>query len=530
MESGFKRTLIFSVVGVLLSIIVALVTYKSFEIDVPERHIAVLTYKSGVDLENDQEIAPPYSKETGYHKGLQQEVLNEGRYYYNPYRWSWKIYPMVEIPEGMMGVRIRLYGDDLPYGHFLATKDTEKGVVADVLRPGRYPINALVKDENGSLKTPRDTVDYVEIVEIHKPITIDAGFQGVVTNLAGPIPDNPNTILVPVGFRGVQEKTLNPGTHYINPYMYRIESIDCRSQRFNLSQDEEMGFPSKDGFWVSLDGIIEFRVHPETAAKTYVTYNEVENDTGAKHDIAEEIVRKIIMPNARSFCRLRGSNSSGRQFISGETRTAFQNEFQHAINETCGAQGIDIIQALITKINPPAPIAEPVREREVYVQRLKQYQQEKLQQDEAALLATETEMIEQKKSLVGADQTVVEVTTKAKQEQGVAIEKANEELAVATEDFEAAKDQAQAVLAESKAKAAIVVFENEALAAGWKKSVEAFNNDGEKYSQYILYQKLAPAYKSIMTNSADSPLMEVFKSFNGTTPPVPQPVPATIKN
>ena len=68
-----------------------------------------------------------------------------------------------------------------------------------------------------------------------------------------------------------------------------------------------MGFPSKDGFWVSLDGIIEFRVNPERAAQVYVEYNDSQN--GDRID--EEIVAKVIMPNARSFCRLEGSKQVG---------------------------------------------------------------------------------------------------------------------------------------------------------------------------------------------------------------------------
>ena len=113
-----RKVLSLSAAGIVLFMIVCLMTYKSFEIDVPERKIAVLTLKVGKDLENDQEVAP--SEE---YKGLQLKVLNEGRYYYNPYNWDWEIYPMVEIPEGYMGVRTRLYGDDLEYGHFLATKE-----------------------------------------------------------------------------------------------------------------------------------------------------------------------------------------------------------------------------------------------------------------------------------------------------------------------------------------------------------------------------------------------------------------------
>ena len=76
-----------------------------------------------------------------------------------------------------------------------------------------------------------------------------------------------------------------------------------------------------------------------------------------------------------------------------------------------------------------------------------------------------------------------------------------------------AKDEAEAILARATAEAAVIGFENEAMAAGWKKSVEALGNDGEAYARYVLYQKLAPGYRSIMTNTADSPLMEVFRSF-----------------
>ena len=81
------------------------------------------------------------------------------------------------------------------------------------------------------------------------------------------------------------------------------------------------------------------------------------------------------------------------------------------------------------------------------------------------------------------------------------------------------KDEAEAILARASAKAAVIGFENEADAAGWKKAVEALGNDGEAYARYVLYQKLAPGYRSIMTNTADSPLMEVFKNLNAKDTP-----------
>lgn len=501
-----------------VALVVALVfagffVYSEFRIDVPAKHFAVLTRKTGIDLDNNQEVAPDSD-----HKGLQIEVLSEGRYFYNPYFWDWAVYPMIEIPRDKMGVRIRLYGEDLNYGDFLAYDEQHKGIVEEVLNPGRYAINAKVVDRHTKQEVGgavRAKSDYVEIIELWEPKIIPAGYKGIVTNLAGPLPEDPNQLLVAAGRRGPQEQTLEPGTYYLNPYMYRINSIDTRSQRFNLSEGKDMTFPSKDGFPISLDGIIEFRVIPESAAKTYVTYNEINNDGDGASAIAEEIIDKVIMPNARAFCRLRGSNSSAREFIGGETRTAFQTEFQNAITETCKTQGIEIVQALITKIKPPEAIAEPLRNREVAAQELKQYTQQVLQQQQEAKLASEKMLIEQKKEMINAERAVVEAVTLAQEQQQVALEAANRDQDVATEKLAAARDEASAILARASAKAAVIGFENEATAAGWKKAVEALGNDGEAYARYVLYQKLAPGYRSIMTNTADSPLMEVFRSFVG---------------
>jgi len=505
------RRIGFIVAGISIPILMVTgyVTYSMFRIDVPAKHIAVLMTRTGKDIENDDEIAPDAK-----HKGVQPQILTEGRYFYNIYHWDWNIYPMVEIPEEKMGVRVRLSGDSLPYGDFVAVEENQKGIVKDVLRPGRYPLNAIVKN-NGAIVNPRKEDNFVEIVELHDPTSIPAGFKGLVTNLAGPIPEDPNALLVKSGFRGAQQETLEPGTYYMNPYMYRIIPIDCRSQRFNLAENDDMGFPSKDGFWVSLDGIIEFRIKPEKASEIYVLYNESVN---GNINIEKDVIRKIILPNARSFCRLRGSNNSGRDFIGGETRAKFQADFQVAMKEACESHGIEIVQALITRINPPQAIAGPVRDREVAHQQLKQYQEQVLQQQQEALLATEKALIDQKRALVSADQKVVQKVTKASETQQVAITKAEQELEVAKRDLDASKDKAVATLSRKKAEAGIAEFENQSEAAGWERSVKAMGS-GEEYARFILYQKLAPGFQSIMTNTANSPLMDVFKNFQKPIPP-----------
>ncbi|MSR58184.1 MAG: band 7 protein [Planctomycetaceae bacterium] len=482
--------------------------YSQFVINVPAKNIAILIHKRGIDLANSDEIAP--DKE---HKGVQKEVLDVGRYFfkYDPYNWEWKVVPQVEIPDGKLGIKIRMYGDDLPYGEFLAFNENQKGIVPGVILPGRYAINPFLYD-----------------VEQHEPQIVPAGFKGVVTNLAGKIPSaledyadetDPmhQKLLVKKGFRGVEQATLDPGTYTFNPYEIRVDLVDCRNQRFNLSETRDLGFPSKDGFWVSLDSIVEFRVNPVLAAKVYVLYKEHEDDEG----INPEIVRKIILPAARSFCRLQGSNNSGRDFIQGTTRTQFQENYQAQMRRDCEDLGIDIIQALITKINPPEQIAKPVRNREIAKQQEEQYRQQILQQKSEEKLAIEKEMVKQKPAVIQAEQAVIQVTTVAMREQEVAKTKAQQELAVAQLKLEATKDEAAAITARGKGAAEVVAFKNQAEAAGWKRSVEAFDGDGGQLAQYVMFQKMSAAYRSIMVNTADSPIMKIFESFN--RPPRPSP-------
>jgi regulator of protease activity HflC (stomatin/prohibitin superfamily) len=479
-------------------------------IEVPSGMIAVLTKKTGQEIPNAVEVVSV--ADFGKFKGIQEKVLTEGRYFYNPWSWDWDIVPQIEIPENRLGVRIRLYGDDLGYGNLIATEPTQKGIAADVLRPGRSPLNAIVYEAGTEPEIDRD--NYVELIELHEPVVIPAGFKGVVALLSAPMAANPNELIVESGKRGVQLEALDSGVYYVNPYVQRVSLIDCRSQRFNLDNGGEMGFPSRDGFWVKLDGRIEFRVDPERAAEVFVTYNDAENDNGLDARVEEEIIQKVILPNARSFCRLRGSDHSGRDFILGEKRVLFQEDFQKTLEATCEAQGIEIVQALITRISPPQQIAEPVRQRQIAVQQGEQYVKEIEQQLSEQQLRVEKELVKRKEALVESEQEVVTLTTEAQRQQEVAVISANQRKAVAQTELAAAEDQAQAVMALGQANADVVGFENEAEAAGWARAVEAYGGSGDEYARWVILKKMAPSFRKMMINTSDSPLMNIFSEFN----------------
>lgn len=495
-----------------LSGLVGLVVYTFFfcRIEVPSGKIAVLMKKTGDEISNDMEIVPEAM--SGQFKGIEEKVLTEGRYFYNPWKWDWDVVDQVDIPENRLGVRIRLYGDDLGYGNLIAEEQSQKGIFAEVLRPGRYPLNAITY-EVGTTPSPNRN-NFIELVELHEPVVIPAGFIGVVTLLSAPPADDPNQLIVEPGKRGTQKETLDPGVYYINPYVQRVNLVDCRSQRFNLSTGGEMGFPSRDGFWVKLDGRIEFRVDPKRAAEVFVTYNDGFNDRGNDAVVEEEIIQKIILPNARSFCRLRGSDNSGRDFILGEKRLQFQEDFQQTLEATCQRQGIEIIQALITRISPPQQIALPVRQRQIAVQEAEQYVKQIEQQLSEQQLRVEQELVKQKQVLVGVEQEVVKLTVEAQRQQEVAVIGAEQRKKVAEVELAAAKDQAEAITAKGKAAAEVVNFQNAAEAAGWQKSVEAYGDSGDEFARWVMLKKLAPSYRQLMVNTADSPLMDIFSDFN----------------
>ena len=121
--------------------------------------MVVLTAKTGLDLTNDDEVAPGPD-----YKGVQIEALSEGRYFRDPYEWKSgdrASEPKFLPAEAGHSQEIRLYGENLPYGEFLATSDRQKGILPGVLNPGLYQINP-----------------YIEQIELHDPVTIPAGFRG----------------------------------------------------------------------------------------------------------------------------------------------------------------------------------------------------------------------------------------------------------------------------------------------------------------------------------------------------------------
>ncbi len=437
---------------------------------------AVLLRKTGKQLPPGEVLAI----ENGF-KGIQLDVLPEGRYFRNPYSWLWSIHPVTDIPAGKMGVKVRLYGKDLPDGEIIAREGT-KGIVPEVLAPGKYRINPYASD-----------------VIILDAVQIRPGYVGVVTSLVGKgvldssVPESGrNTYLVEKGMKGVLPEVLDPGTYYLNPYMFNIVEVNLQSQRFEVGGDDAIFFLSQDGFPIKIEGTLEFNIRLEKAAMLTHQVGDL-----------EDIINKIILPRMRGFSRIEGSKKKAVDFIVGETRQQFQNSLQDHLRKTCDPWGMSVNSVLIRNIIPPEEIAKVIRERELAVQEARKFEQQTEQAKSSAELVKQEMLAEQNSRKVKAGTERLKADIAAKQDQSVRLMVAQRELEVAKIDSQTTQAKIAAQLFSAEAERDVIGKMNEAESAVLLSKVKAFGS-GEAYARYMLYQQIAPNLKSILTTDGNS--------------------------
>ncbi len=419
---------------------------------------------------------------TGY-KGIRYETKGEGRYFPNPYSVKAVKMRATSIGQDEIGVLIRKFGKPLPFPKTVATEPDERGPEAEILKQGRHYVNLLAYD-----------------VQRFDVIQIPEGHVGVVTLLSGDDPVVKNTYTVREGEKGVQEATLPPGREDYNPYLKQIEIVDVRSHKYDMLGGDAIHFPSSDSFTIAIEGTIEWALRPNSVARVTVEYGD-----------EEDILTKIILPNARSISRIQGSKLSAREFISGKTRTAFQDHLLYELRRECWTQGVDIKSALVRDIQTPAEIATLISQREQADQEMERSTNQMLEAKSEVLLVEQQELQEQNRAIGDARRDVVTMVKEAEQRKVVAVTGANREFAVAKLELEAAEKLAVAIRARGQAEANVVLFNYKAKAEPLKRAVNAFG-DGNTYAQQFFLRKIAPSIQSILSNT-DGPFAEIFKQF-----------------
>ena len=493
-------------------------------------HVLVLMKKNGSrSLPGDQVVIPrmpdrtknPESYAQWQSKyadvnGIIEEVYLPGTYFrFSPFDYERELIPItgvnngVDVPGDKIAIVVKKFGQPLPPGQIFADLSMDqRGPLQVVLQPGKH--------------TEYANPHAYEIKWID-PVVIDPGHRGVVTLLASSESPQPNRYLVDEGQRGVQRQTEPEGFLYVNPFAKRVTPVSIRSHRFEMGGTESIRFPSSDSFDIKLEGFVEWSIVPDRLPQVYVQYGE-------GNELIPYVEEKVILPYARSFCRLVGSQYSARDFISGDTKLKFQQEFASKLREACEKQGIEILQALVRDIEPPDAIKNPINEREVAKQQINSLDQQILVAKSQAELATQEQVAMQNQAIGEANKQVVTVVKKAERERDVTLTEARQRLAVAKLRLDAAQKEADAQLAKGKAEADVVLLNKQAEAEPLRQQVEAFG-DGTAYARYFFYQKVAPSMKSILSNT-DGVFADLFKQY--APPPVPpgeqpKPVKSTVQ-
>ena len=499
--------------SVLVSVILAaVVIYGAYfwlirRVVVHQGQVLVLLKKDGSrSLPADQVIIPrppnpadkaaydAWEKKYGDCNGILEQVYPEGTYFgFSPWDYEREVKPIgnATIPSDKVGLVVRKFGDPLPPGQIIADPDkAQRGPLPIILQPGT---------RNNDYANP-----YAYEIKLVSPVQVEPGHRGVVSIMAARPSANPDEYLVADGEQGVQKATEPEGLRYVNLFEKRIKPVSIQSQRFEMKGDDIIMFPSADSFDIRLEGFVEWSIVPRELPLRYVQY-------GMGGDLIPYMEQTVILPYARSFCRLIGSKYTARDFISGDTKLKFQAEFETKLRDECRKQGIEVLQALVRDIVPPDAIKDPINEREIAKQQIKTLDQQIIVAKSQADLATQTEMASQNQAIGDANKQVVTIVKQAEQNRDVALTKAQQELAVAKLQLQAAQQQADALVARGKADAQVILLQKQAEAEPLRQQVAAFG-DGNAFAQYFFYQKLAPSVKSILTNT-DGPFADIFKQF-----------------
>lgn len=315
--------------------------------------VAIVTSKVGGKLDEGKFIA-----ERGQ-KGIWRSVLGPGKYRMNPYGYNVNIVDAISIPIGYAGVITSLSGEQPSSGQF--ADGDQKGVRRDVLQPGLYYVN------------PKEyKVDVLEI-GINQVSLLGQGGGKVVTKARQLGQNEALNVLQ----SAVLEKQEAKRQDYFSK-----RSSTAQEQKFKrgkrvdfdagrplagmkpasleegeINLTELVSFPSRDGFQISLDMTVEFELSPESIAGIFRRYGDL-----------PAVVDKIIMPQITSISRNKGSEYRAKDFIVGEGREKFQDDLTDSLEQTLGAKGIKVYNALIRHVEVPDQIREPIQQASIAVE------------------------------------------------------------------------------------------------------------------------------------------------------------------
>lgn len=430
--------------------------------------MAVIVAKEGKPLEPGQILAREDQM------GVREAVLGEGRHFRNPVIFEWKLFPVIAIPAGKVGIVTSKIGKELPQGEFLA-EPGQKGIWRRVLGPGKYRLNPHGFE-----------------VQIEDAVLIPIGYAGVITSLSGG--QAPEGAFAGPNEKGVRAEILQPGLYYNNPREFQINVVEIGVNQVSLLGKEGGAVITKGQLETQNTAMealqdkmlqqqadkrrdyykqaaaegqqtIQVAAAPaqRAAHKTagalpaarrpgaapgddstrvlneYVTFPsrdafQISLDMTVEFELLPgnvawlyrsygdlpAVVDKTIMPQILSITRNKGSEYRAKDFIVGEGREKFQKDITEALARTMLEKKIVTHNALIRHVDVPNQILDPIQKASLAVEQNLTNKERQNTARKQAELNTELSLIEQSRSKVAQETQKLKAEINADQEKQVA--------------------------------------------------------------------------------------------------------------
>jgi len=435
--------------------------------------------------------------ENGGQKGPQIDILLPGTYRINTKLFEVEVYNATVIPAKKVGLVTAKDGEPLPASEYVAKsvsghKDFQdaagfleaggqRGPQLDFLKPGTYYVNPLMFDifPDDVLQVQLGEVAVIvsnigkDPADILPKIATDGSVSDVLKS-------GVERYVVDSGYRGIQREVLGPGTYYLNKQAFTPHIIPTTNITIDWAGEKPdqntprifnpLSIVSKDGFEMTVEVKVIFRVLPEQAPHMVARIGTIEN-----------LIEHVIHPLIDSSFRNQASSSEAMKFL--QDRYVEQQKAEEHSNGELQKYHVECVSVLICQIVLPERLMQTLTNKVVASQQMSMYDS----QQEAEGRRKEMEK------------------TKAEADLQPNLVKAEIDVQIASQQ----KNQ-QIILAEGKGQA--TRLEQEGIAAGVQAVGKA---EGEKVR--AVGQATAEAYRLQAEALGQNPLalVEIMKQVSG---------------
>lgn len=543
------------VLAVLLMLIGEVTKWTVMRVYVPPDKALVVINKFGNALPQGLVVVP---KEDNSYKGVQEDVLGPGRYFFNPVEYATELVDLTVIPGGapehwafkadgsladittspMIGLVTMKQGKTPAPGKEVVDAG-EKGIQREVLTPGTYKFNP-----------------YLCEITLMPAVVVPPGSVGVVTRLSGDVvetatatlseirastsrpatmpaqaqmqdPQSPSRLVVGPTQRGILRDVLQPGIYYLNPRLLKVTIVPIGYDAIALDGSTNAGvrFYSYDGYLVEADFTVVWGRSPADAPNIVANIGDY-----------VKVETNVINPAMKAACQNEGAKYTAKELIQGTTRSKFQDDLSASLERQVASRNVHVLLALIRNVSIKDTISGTdqtkgllgtIQRANIEIEKDLTNKQKTETAAVAAQLAQALKQVDVARETIAAETNVKVANILADGNKQAAEIDAQRDLDIARIALQIAQLDAQRQQILGKAAADVVRFKNEADAKGAKLLIDAFGSP-TAYNNYIFAKNFAPTDLKLIF-AGQGTFWTDLKSFQdvgasqmmqqGTTPP-----------